>query len=334
MREPLTWLSALLTAVGMAVSLTCQGPWGPLLIALANGCVLLEFKTHTGPWQLVMVLVSALVLGASLDMGHAGVPCMVAATGLAGLTIVLRQRFISSLTYTRYLWLEPLLLSGCIVLASPLFSSPGWQWQHALLPLLPFGFACSLTFGYVQDGAAMARKLINGYRVQVGQPAPYFELADQDGDPVSLAHYRGKHPVLLLFVRGDWCPGCHIMLRTYEKHHERFLEKGIHVLAIGPDSVEVNRDLVERIGVGYQLLSDPQQQVSDRYGVIYNNPILQAGTGLSEGIPLPASFLVDVNGIVRYVSRPDRIGEFLDPATIFQALAQLPSVEEPQRKAA
>ena len=42
-----------------------------------------------------------------------------------------------------------------------------------------------------------------------------------------------------------------------------------------------------------------------------------------EGIPLPASFLVDKNGIVRYTSRPDRVGEFLDPSKIFPVLEKL-----------
>ncbi len=150
---------------------------------------------------------------------------------------------------------------------------------------------------------------------------------DQTGAMVRLSDYRGKHPVLLIFVRGDWCPGCHMMLRTYQKHHERFKARGVHVIGIGPDSVEVNRDMVRRIGVGYRLLSDSSQEVSQRYGVVYENPAIEAVVDYAEGIPLPASFLIDVNGIVRYVSRPDRIGEFLDPTLIFSVLDQLPRTE-------
>ncbi len=52
--------------------------------------------------------------------------------------------------------------------------------------------------------------------------------------------------------------------------------------------------------------------------MVYSNPLLeQMGVDYAEGIPLPASFLVDVDGIIRYVSRPDRVGEFLDPSLIF-----------------
>jgi peroxiredoxin len=105
----------------------------------------------------------------------------------------------------------------------------------------------------------------------------------------------------------------------------------VHVIAIGPDGVEVNRDMAARIGVGYQLLSDSAQEVSQRYGVVYDNPAIEAVVDYAEGIPLPASFLVDASGIVRYVSRPDRVGEFLDPSLIFGVLEQLPRATENSR---
>ena len=89
-----------------------------------------------------------------------------------------------------------------------------------------------------------------GYKVQVGHPAPDFELPDQTGALVRLSDHRGKHPVLLIFVRDDWCPGCHIMLRTYERNSLRFMEKGVHVVGIAPADIGVNKDMVQRIGVG------------------------------------------------------------------------------------
>ena len=38
----------------------------------------------------------------------------------------------------------------------------------------------------------------------VGQPAPDFTLPDASGRPASLAEYRGKKPVVLVFYRGYW----------------------------------------------------------------------------------------------------------------------------------
>ncbi len=115
-----------------------------------------------------------------------------------------------------------------------------------------------------------------------------------------------------------------MMLRTYERNRSKFMDRGIHVLAVGPDNIDVNRAMVERIGVNYRMLSDDAQRASSMYGVVYNNPMLEISVNYEEGIPLPASFLVDTNGVVRYVSRPDRVGEFLDPSLIFGLLDELP----------
>jgi hypothetical protein len=38
----------------------------------------------------------------------------------------------------------------------------------------------------------------------IGQPAPELTLRDAAGQPVSLADYRGRQPVVLVFYRGDW----------------------------------------------------------------------------------------------------------------------------------
>ena len=148
------------------------------------------------------------------------------------------------LRYCRFLFLAGILYGIAI-------AGTSLQWDLWLPPLLPIGCAVFLTFSYAQDADHMRKHTRFGYRVRLGEPAPEFELPDQDGKPVKLSDYRGKHPLLLIFVRGDWCPGCHMMLRTYERNRERSLEKGIHVLGIGPDNIAVNNDMAKRIGIGY-----------------------------------------------------------------------------------
>lgn len=40
--------------------------------------------------------------------------------------------------------------------------------------------------------------------IRVGETAPDFTLPDASGKPVTLAEYRGKKPVVLVFYRGYW----------------------------------------------------------------------------------------------------------------------------------
>ena len=322
--HPFTFLG-LLTAFG-AVALRLAGvpAWPEILATLAYGFTLLEFKKYTSRFQFTMLVMNALLLGVLMDMSMGTAPMVTASLLTVAMVTIARQAFMQQFTYVNLLWVEPLVL---------LFASVGYfkmnlvadgDWAGWTLPLLPYGFACGLVFGYVQDGLIMRRSMRGGYRIQMNTPAPDFTLPDENGNLVRLSDLRGKAPVLLLFVRGDWCPGCHMMLRTYEKHREEFKRKGIVLLGIGPDNIEVNRSMVERIGVNYRMLSDNEQQVSSTYGVIYSNPIIEAAVDYRTGIPLPASFLVDIDGVVRYASRPERVGEFLNPELVFDVLSNMP----------
>ena len=316
---------ALLAPVFFAIHLPQAGVF---LLFLAYAFALLEFKKYTSNFQFAMILACGTALGISLDLIYGHWPWLTFGMSLAASATIMRQVFMPWFTYVDKLWVDTSKAAGACFCYWMAIHDTAFIWDLWLLPLLPLLCAAGLTFSYVQDARNMKKRTRSGYRVQVGKPAPDFELPDQSGKPIKLSNYKGKHPVLLIFVRGDWCPGCHMMLRTYERNRAKFMEKGVHVLGIGPDGTSVNKDMVERIGVNYRMLSDDKQGVSSQYGVVYSNPLLELSVDYAEGIPLPASFLVDINGIVRYASHPDRVGEFLDPELIFNVLNQIPATGE------
>ena len=53
-----------------------------------------------------------------------------------------------------------------------------------------------------KDGADLAPTDLN--RIKVGQPAPDFSLENSDGNVITLADFRGKKTVVLVFYRGYW----------------------------------------------------------------------------------------------------------------------------------
>ncbi len=175
------------------------------------------------------------------------------------------------------------------------------------------------------EANAYAKNISQRRGVEPGEPAIDFVLPDQNGNMVKLSDFYGKTDVLLLFVRGDWCPACHIMLRTYYKYREKFKEKGIYFIAIGPDPQGVNKEMLERIGADFIILSDEGLKITNQYGVqgegqIPNNDF--------EGIPLPAAFIVDKKGIIRYNTRPESPGEFLRPDSILLVIDGLQATEQ------
>jgi len=69
---------------------------------------------------------------------------------------------------------------------------------------LALGFAAVVLAGGVWFNAVIARIPDTPTALRVGEPAPDFTLADASGRPVTLADYRGRKAVVLVFYRGYW----------------------------------------------------------------------------------------------------------------------------------
>ena len=281
-----------------------------------------EVSKYTSWYQFITVFVSAFLIGASLDIPFDHFPFLTIALLLAGFGSIIRIVFFTTFSYTGYSWFEPLMFifSLLVYIIGNVFFTYGWQGYAFPAPLILF--SALLGWGILKDKKQL-KIHSGGYRVQIGKQANEFELPDQNGDLVKLSDFKNKRHLLLIFVRGDWCPGCHMMLRTYEKNNDKFKSKDVLVMAIGPDPIGVNRGMVEKLGLDFKVLADEGQRTAMVYGVQlkeYDNDFAEK---YEEGIPLPASFLIDKSGIVRYVSRPDKVGEFLNPSLIFPIIEQL-----------
>ncbi|HXB13169.1 MAG TPA: peroxiredoxin family protein [Bacteroidia bacterium] len=197
----------------------------------------------------------------------------------------------------------------------------GADWIAWTFPGIAFLFGLFLVSMFTLERLQIKSRIRDYFGVKPGDTAPDFTLTDQDGNKVSLSEYKGNRHVLIIFIRGDWCPTCHIMLRTYEKEKAKFAEKNIVLIAIGPDPLGVNKEMVVRLGLDYKLLSDDKNEAAKSYGMMFhsNNP----DTKFQEGIPLPAAFLIDINGKVAYTTNPRIPGEMLTPQTIFPVVEGL-----------
>jgi peroxiredoxin len=107
----------------------------------------------------------------------------------------------------------------------------------------------------------------------------------------------------------------------YERERKKLQDKNIMLFAIGPDPIGVNKAMVEKMGLEFAVLSDENLEVSKKYCVRIQEDT--PATKADPGVPLPASFLVDKKGIIRYTSRSDNAGEFLRPDIIFDVLAKI-----------
>ena len=120
-----------------------------------------------------------------------------------------------------------------------------------------------------------------------GDIAPGFSLLDQNGVTVSLADRLALGPVVLLFVRGGWCPFCTLSLRAWQGALPRLHDAGGDLLVVSPQRVDVCGMVAERDLLAYSVLSDPGGAVSDRYGVMTDLPEIIRPLYLRLGHDLP-----------------------------------------------
>ena len=91
--------------------------------------------------------------------------------------------------------------------------------------------------------------------LQAGDLAPQFSLLNQDNQPVSLSHFKGKK-VLVYFYPKALTPGCTTQacgLRDVKSELEKL---GVIILGISTDAPKKLAQFVEKKSLNFILLSD------------------------------------------------------------------------------
>ena len=115
-----------------------------------------------------------------------------------------------------------------------------------------------------------------------GQPDS-FELVDLDGRQHRLADYRGK--VVLINFWATWCEPCRDEIPAMEKLKEKFAGRPFVILGINADEPEARiRKFLSLLPVSFPVLLDQGAKTAKSWRVRV----------------LPASFVVDPEGNVRY----------------------------------
>jgi peroxiredoxin Q/BCP len=124
-------------------------------------------------------------------------------------------------------------------------------------------------------------------KVDVGDPAPDFELPGTGGKTYRLSDYRGRR-LILAFYPGDFTAVCTRQFCSYRDQGDRLDELGADVLGISPQSVESHERFTEEKRLNVPLLADEDKEVARAYGVL-------AGPMVRRAI-----FVIDEDGVVRH----------------------------------
>ena len=105
-----------------------------------------------------------------------------------------------------------------------------------------------------------------------GKPLPPFVLPDLEGRSVGPPTFEGRSPVVVVFIKGTWCPHCVDLLIELQKLKETDLAR-VPVLVVSPQpAAQTTQFLVgleadRKIRMTHRFLTDSSLRFAPRYGL-------------------------------------------------------------------
>jgi peroxiredoxin len=91
----------------------------------------------------------------------------------------------------------------------------------------------------------------------------------------------------------------------------------VKILALSADPKEASATMKKELGLSFPLLSDEDEEVSKRYGLLHK------GGGNGADIPRPANLLLDAQGVIRWAVFTENVRVRPHPEAILEAAKKL-----------
>lgn len=171
-----------------------------------------------------------------------------------------------------------------------------------------------------------------------GDEVPSVEVRNIQGDSLDLRRRCLGKPTVLIFYRGGWCPYCTAHLAEVGGIADNLRKVGFQILAISPDRPRFLKKSAGEQDYDYTLLSDPKARAIRSFGLAFRVGIgtvvsyrekgldLEKRSGQSHHIlPVPAAYLIDQDGIIRYAHWDPNYKERIDGEKLLQIARHLTS---------
>jgi peroxiredoxin len=172
--------------------------------------------------------------------------------------------------------------------------------------------------------------------IKAGDRAPDFRLPDARGGHVRLRDLLARGPVVVSFYRGGWCPYCNLELRALQGALPAIEQQGAQLVAISPQTPDESLTTAEKNELAFAVLSDVGSAAAKAYGIGFDlseelRPVYtRFGHALPDKngddswvLPVPATYVVDTNGVVVLAFIDVDYRNRLEPAEVIAALEAL-----------
>ena len=169
--------------------------------------------------------------------------------------------------------------------------------------------------------------------LRVGDTVTDFSLTDQHGRVIRLADLLSSGPVIISFYRGGWCPYCNLELKALNALLPDFNALQAQLVAISPQLPDASLTTAEKNALEYSVLSDVGNQVAAQFGLVFTlderlKPIYaQFGLDIPKAngddsfqLPLPATYVVDQQGLITYAFATEDYTLRAEPSDVLNSL--------------
>ena len=153
--------------------------------------------------------------------------------------------------------------------------------------------------------------------IEIGQKAPSFKLYDTDKKEHSLEDCKG-HNVVLLFFPFAFTSVCTREMCQMRDEYSMYNDMDAIIFGLSVDSLFTLKKWKEEHNLQFTLLSDFNKEASKAYDSLYDT-----WTYGYHGVSKRASFVIDKNGILRYMEILPVAGDYPNIEAIKETLKLL-----------
>ena len=136
----------------------------------------------------------------------------------------------------------------------------------------------------------------------IGDTVPDIKLHSSKGRELSLKDLKGKKIVLFFYPKDD-TPGCTKEACAFRDSFKDYSDINTVIIGVSKDPLESHEKFIEKYGLPFELLSDPDLKLMEAFGV-WNQKSMYGKTFM--GV-VRSSFLIDEDGIIRKEWRKVRV---------------------------
>jgi peroxiredoxin len=181
--------------------------------------------------------------------------------------------------------------------------------------------------------ADLKAQRLAGRALKIGDKSPAFVLPDHNGKPVSSVDLLAKGRLVLLFIRGRWCPFCVGQLEAMNYIATEIGSAGATMVAVSPQTEKQAFFMRDQHKLTFPLLVDAQNQLARQFGLVYR--VSEEQQGLYRGtfvnlphvngdssweLPIPATFVVERDGTILFAAANEDYTERPEPLEILSVV--------------